>query len=1049
MSIKCPKCDANNPDTVKFCGECGTLLRSVQGTDPTDAGPDPRSGRPFEDISDLTKTVETPKEELTTGSTFADRYQIIEELGKGGMGRVYRVLDKELNEEVALKLIKPEIAKDKKTIERFKNELKVARKISHRNVGRMYELMEAGGMHFITMEYVPGQDLRGLIRQTGQLTTGKAIAIAREICEGLDEAHRQGVVHRDLKPSNIIIDRQGNARILDFGIARSISGKGITGAGVMIGTPEYMSPEQVEGKGTDQRSDIYSLGIILYEMVTGQVPFEGDKPFTVGVKHKSELPKDPKELNSQIHEDLSRVILRCLEKEKEKRYQSAGEVRSALINIEKGIPTTERIVPERKPLTSREITVQFSIKKLFVPASVIMAVVVAGLLLWHPWSKEKAIPLAPSGKPSLAVMYFENNTGDENLDHWRKALSELLIADLSQSKYITVLSGDRIFNILQGLNLLDAKSYSSEDLKRVAERGGVENIVRGSYTKAGDTIRVNTMIQRADTGELIGTESAEGKGEESFFSMVDDLTKKIKANFRLSSEEIASDIDKEVGKITTSYPEAYKYYVEGRKYHLNMDYRQSISFMERAVEIDPEFAMAFRSMASAHSNLGNREERTKYLIKAFELSDRVSDKERYWIQSDYYRMVERNNDKAIEALNKLLALDPDDHIAHNNMGLIYASLEEWNKAIEHLEVCRKNKTEFLGSYTNLGAYYEAKGMHQKAREVYRDYIHSFSDNATIHGYLATNYIYEGKYDLALEEADKAIALNPVSFAKGTIYHLQGDFEAAEKDYKSWLEFERETWQLQGRRWLEVLYRNLGQFEKATEQAQQGLELSEKYRRIVWKSWFRFQLGYNYLKIGIYEKALQEFSKIWDIAVKNELTGQQHGALYWKARTFLEMKTMGEAKKTAEELKQLIEGGIYPKNIRLYHHLMGMTELDKKNFPQAIDYFKQSYSSMYAQSNWIDNHALFIYPLGLAYFGTGEFNKALEEYEKIIAMTTGRLWFGDLYAKSFYMLGKIYGQQGDTEKAIEHYEKFLELWKDADPGIVEVEEAKKRLASLRS
>jgi len=352
MSIRCPKCKTDNPDTLKFCGECGTLLRSVRGTDPTDAGadprsghpkdvgPDPRSGRPFEDISDLTKTIEAPKEELTTGSTFAGRYQIIEELGKGGMGRVYRVLDKELEEEVALKLIKPEIAKDKKTIERFKNELKVARKISHRNVGRMYELMEEGGMHFITMEYVPGQDLRGLIRQTGQLTTGKAIAIAKEICEGLDEAHRQGVVHRDLKPSNIIIDRQGNARILDFGIARSIADKGITGAGVMIGTPEYMSPEQVEGKETDQRSDIYSLGIILYEMVTGQVPFEGDTPFTVGVKHKSEIPKDPKELNAQIPDDLNHVILRCLEKEKNKRYQSLEQVRKEL-GLEQGSKYTE------------------------------------------------------------------------------------------------------------------------------------------------------------------------------------------------------------------------------------------------------------------------------------------------------------------------------------------------------------------------------------------------------------------------------------------------------------------------------------------------------------------------------------------------------------------------------------------------------------------------------------------------------------------------------------------------------------------------------------
>jgi serine/threonine protein kinase len=229
-----------------------------------------------------------------------------------------------------------------------------------------------------------------------------------------------------------------NNRIMDFGIARSLRAKGITGSGVMIGTPEYMSPEQVDGKEADQRADIYSLGVILYEMVTGRVPFEGDTPFSIGVKQKSEIPRPPKELNEQIPEDLNRLIIKCMEKEKEKRYQSAGELHSELMDLEKGIPTTERVISERKPFTSREITVQFSLKKLMIPGLAIIAIIAAAIVIWQLIPK-KATVLTPSDRPSIAILYFMNETGDESLNHWRSALSRWLITDFSQSRYINVI----------------------------------------------------------------------------------------------------------------------------------------------------------------------------------------------------------------------------------------------------------------------------------------------------------------------------------------------------------------------------------------------------------------------------------------------------------------------------------------------------------------------------------------------------------------------------------------------------------------------------------
>jgi len=525
LAIKCPKCQAENPETVKFCGECGTQIPSLKTTHP-----------------EVTETLQTPIKELVTGSTFAGRYQIIEELGKGGMGRVYKVHDTKIGEKIALKLIRPEAVLDRKAVERFSNELKLARKIRHKNICQVFDLGEDQGTRYITMEYIHGEDLKQLIRKVGRLSPGQAIGITRQVCDGLAEAHKLGVVHRDLKPQNIMIDEDGSARIMDFGIARSLSGKGITGAGVMIGTPEYMSPEQVEGKETDPRSDIYSLGVILYEMVTGRVPFEGDTPFTIGVKHKSEPPQDPKELNVQIPEDLSRVILRCLEKDKAKRYQTAGEVRTELERIERGIPTTERVVPTKKPLTSREITVTFGLKKLLIPALAIAVLIIAAVIIWQLLPKRQAVPIPP-GKPSLAVVYFKNNTGDESFDIWRSAISESIITDLSQSKFIRVLSGDKLYSILRKLNLLEAKSYASEDLKKVALEGEVNHILQGSISKAGDIFRIDYMLQEINAGITIGSDRVGGRGIESVFSIVDELTRKIKANFKLSEEEIDGDIN--------------------------------------------------------------------------------------------------------------------------------------------------------------------------------------------------------------------------------------------------------------------------------------------------------------------------------------------------------------------------------------------------------------------------------------------------------------------------------------------------------------------------
>jgi tetratricopeptide (TPR) repeat protein/tRNA A-37 threonylcarbamoyl transferase component Bud32 len=1032
--VKCPQCQFENPVNTHFCGQCGAPLNPAQ-----------EKGRG-------TETFQTGVlKELATGSTFAGRYQVIEELGKGGMGRVYKVIDEKIKEKIALKLLKPEISTDEQAIERFSNELRLSRKISHRHVCRMFDLGEARGTHYITMEYVSGEDLKSILRMMGPMSAGKVVFIAKQVAEGLAEAHRLGVVHRDLKPQNIMVDREGNVRIMDFGIARSLKVKGLTGAGMVIGTPEYMSPEQIEGQEVDNRSDIYSLGIILYEMTTGRVPFEGDTFLSIAVKQKTEKPRNPQDLNAQIPDDINRLILRCLEKSKEKRYQRAEDILADLAKIEKGIPTTEKVLPSLKPSTSREITVKFRPRKLVLPAIGFLALVAAVVLLFRFLPHRKAMATA-GGKPNVAIMYFKNDTGDPSLDIWRSALPELLVADLSQSRYIDVVSMDRLYSLFKKLNLQETVNYASEDLQNVASGCGATHIIQGILTKSGNSFRINAILQDSGTLKNIASEEVNGQGQESFHAMVDDLKTRIKQDFQLTPQQMSSDPDKDINQITTSSAEAFRYYSEARKYHLREEYRKSIALLEKAVAIDPEFAMAYRSMATAYDNLYLHSEAEKYIKRAMELSQRLSDREKYIIEGSYYTQFGRERDwpRAIEAFTKLVELYPDDNYGNYQLGAIYALLEQWDKARQYYELCLKNKYEFVSFYNALADIYRAQNMYDQAQNVLESYLRNVADDSVIRCYFAYNYYSQGKLDEALREVDRATTLDPTDYYNysyySDIYLLQGDFRKAELENSKLLE-EKEAL---GRYWgyvgFNCLFKTEGKFGKLIDLFLGANVSFEKAgaKDAEWNG--RMALAHAYLLFGNPVKALEECRKAWDISLALDQLGFQRQTLELEGQVYLALHSLGGAQETADKLKAVIDSGPRKNEIRRYRHLAGLIELEKKNYPQAIEYLRQAADSLpYGPQ---EKDVAYVASLALAYERSGDLEKAQQEYEKISASTAGRLGSGDIYARSFFHLGRIYERQGNKAKAAENYKKFLDLWKGADPGLPEVPEAKKRLEALQ-
>ena len=995
-------------------------------------------------------------------------YEILAEISRGGMGVVYRARDVNLGREVALKVLPDELTHDAGRRQRLLQEARAASTLEHPHIAVIHAVGEADGVTFIAMELIRGEKLSATLAR-GAVSQTRALDLAVEIAEGLARAHSKGIVHRDLKPANVMVTDEGHAKIIDFGLAKLTELAGAesqtatartprTEPGLVMGTVSYMSPEQARGRHVDHRSDVFSFGVMLYEMLAGSVPFRGQSQLdTLHAILTQPLPQLPAlaDVPAELAADVYRVIAKCTAKDADDRYQGMKDIvvdlRAARRRGESSSAVATTNVPEAAPSSGPASWVRVPNRGV-LPGGAAAAVAATALWIWSPWAGPAS--LTQNGRPAVAVLYFENQTGDESLDWMRMGLTDMLVTDLSQDTNIEVLGTDRLFQILDGLNRADDRVISADVIQQIAERAGVDRVLVGSYFKAGEMIRINARLQEAGTGRIVSSERVEGVGEAGIFGLVDELTRRIRSQMALlvtgpsallarPGDEDRS-LDRGVTEVTTSSVEAYRYYAEGINLHERNLQTQAVPMFEKAIDIDPNFAMALAKLAVVSNNLGlsGRE----YARRALDNSDRLTTRERYYIEGLYYTGRPDTLERGMEAYRQGLALHPEHSAMRHNLAFVYSGRERYQEAVEHYEELVRRGATHPQLYGNLAAVHVRLGSVARALELTEDFVQRFPDSAAGHENYGDALIASGRLAEAQVEAERAMALDPQGNDARhdliTIAFLQERWPDAERLLAEMAQSPNPARRRSSLRRSATLNLFRGRSDRAFELLEQAMRLpgASATNRVA----DRMSLARLFWSTDELSLAL---STAEAAAAADQGRGIDVQALHVLAEAQAMAGRRTEAELTVGRVEERFavapDAAFQPRRLA---RLRGTLAFEAGDPTTAIAELLKAERLLTARGpvGGGGDHIAIRFRLATAYLFAGQDDEAATRLERITGAADERVGAPIEYVRSQYLLAQIYERRGESARANQLYTRFLDAWGDGDMSRVWVEEARRKV-----